>query len=130
MNTYIEVLKFGRDHQPTKYTDILDYLSKNNMSFNKDHTITHYDSLLQNAFRHNFQTLSGAQVDINSLDACYLKPEALAYLLNHEALELAKEDSKNARIEANKALKIATWSLWITALTAVIAIVVQILLDL
>lgn len=53
----------------------------------------------------------------------------LAYLLSYEGLEHAKQDSDYARKEANKAMNIARWSLWITAAIGIASIILQIIKD-
>lgn len=128
VNPYIEVLKFGNNSQGVRYSEIVAYLQNENISFHSQ-PVTFYDSALQRVFMSSFESLKGEPpFSIESSDFYFLKSDAVAYLLSYEALEQAKRDSAEAREEAKAAIKIATYSLWVTIGAAIISAILQVIL--
>jgi hypothetical protein len=118
-NIYIEILKFGRATEELRLSDVAKYLNDNNLQFTPGLATNTNTTLLINIFRNSFQSLDGKPGADSTGEFYYMKPEALAYLLSYEANE-------EARLLSNKAIKLATQSLWISAALAVMSIAVSI----
>ncbi len=111
---YIRVLRFGKNNEEVKFNDLVNHLAKS------DKNITFHHTRLRHIFSSSFETYDRREVDKNSPEICFLKTEALAYLLSYDSFEQAKKDSR-------KAIKLAIWSILTSALLALTAIVLQVM---
>lgn len=118
-NIYIEILKFGRDKEGLRLNDVVDYLNNQGLQFTPGISVNTNTFLLLNIFKNSFQSLDGKPGADGTGEFYFLKLEALSYLLSYEANEEAKLNSTNA-------IKLATWSLWISVAVATISIVISI----
>lgn len=120
MNAYVEILKFGSKGDAITFESLFQFITKSNLTFNQGHPVTEHNTILKNIFKNSFQDWEGNSPKDDFRGTYFLKPEALAYLLNHEALELAKGDSAAARKEALESLRQATKATWIAIISLII----------
>lgn len=130
-NIFIEILKYGRANPGFRYIDLVGYLNENNLKFeSNDLPILPHTSHLMYVLLNFFQELEGKQIEsvnyaLNTSINCYLKPEALEYLLNYESFEQAIKDSNEARKDAQSAMKWVKYSFWASIVLSIISIVIS-----
>jgi hypothetical protein len=121
MNTYIEILKYGRDklESGVTYQDLYNFLEQKELWFpNTAYSI--HSTALRYIFANSFIDYKGSKPNPEEFTnnmityPYFLTIESLSYLSNYESLESSK-----------KAYKIAMWSLLITAVFSIISIVLS-----
>lgn len=114
-NIYIEALRFGRSDKGIRLNDLVEHLNKIGIQLTPGQSLSTKTTILINLFRHSFESLDGKSGQESTGEFYYIKPQALAYLLSYESNEQARIDSK-------KAIRLATWSFWISAILALASI--------
>lgn len=112
---YIVILKYGSKHMESglSYSKLVEYARTTYPE--KNYTV--HNITLQYIFKQFFQGWDGDPIldpeKVQSKHYYFLKPEAIAYLLNYKMLE-----------ESKKAIKYAKCSTWIAAGATIVSVIV------